>query len=151
MSIKQIKKNLDEFNKDPPEGWAGGPISEDDLFHWSLLLIVPQNSPYEGGFFNLSIHFKDYPFKAPKFRFETKIYHPNIKDGIIGSCHALTELKNDWSPSLSISVILKKIRDLLITPYLESNCGNDEACYLYKNDINEFNKIAREWTRKYAI
>ena len=39
----------------------------------------PQDSPYEGGVFELELFLpEEYPMAAPKVRFLTKIYHPNI-------------------------------------------------------------------------
>lgn len=36
-------------------------------------------SPYEGGTFKLELFLpEEYPMSAPKVRFMTKIYHPNI-------------------------------------------------------------------------
>jgi len=36
-------------------------------------------SPYEGGIFKLELFLpEEYPMSAPKVRFMTKIYHPNI-------------------------------------------------------------------------
>ena len=57
-----------------------------------------KDSPYEGGVFFLDIRFpNDYPFKPPKIKFVTKIYHCNVnaKGGI-----CLDLLKENWSPAL---------------------------------------------------
>ena len=71
----------------------------------------PDNSPYQGGIFYLKIDFpSDYPFKPPKVRFTTKIYHCNI-NATGGIC--LDILKDEWSPALTISQVLLSICSLM--------------------------------------
>ncbi len=46
------------------------------MFMW---VSGPEGSPFEGGVFKLELFLpEDYPMSAPKVRFITKIYHPNI-------------------------------------------------------------------------
>ena len=61
-----------------------------------------------GGLFRLEIMFPtDYPFKPPKIRFLTKVYHPNV-DGVGRIC--LDILKDKWSPALQIRTVLLSIQ-----------------------------------------
>ena len=42
-------------------------------------ILGPKHTFYEDGVFYVDIAFPtDYPYKPPKIKFETKIWHPNI-------------------------------------------------------------------------
>ena len=147
MALRRINKELIELRDNPPDNCSAGPKG-DDLFHWGATIIGPDNSPFQGGIFNLSIYFPtDYPFKPPKVFFDTKIYHPNInKSG--GIC--LDILKDSWSPALTISKLLLSICSLLTDPNpddpLEIEIANE-----YKKNRERYNRNAIEWTRQYAM
>ncbi|KAG8133084.1 hypothetical protein E2320_010902 [Naja naja] len=124
---------LNDLARDPPAQCSAGPVG-DDMFHWQATIMGPNDSPYQGGVFFLTIHFPtDYPFKPPKVAFTTRIYHPNINSN--GSI-CLDILRSQWSPALTIS------KDDPLVP---------EIARIYKTDREKYNRIAREWTQKYAM
>jgi ubiquitin-protein ligase len=45
---------------------------------WKIFIKGPAETPFEGGQFEVSFKFDNFPFKAPLVKFETKIYHPNV-------------------------------------------------------------------------
>ncbi|DAA23342.1 TPA: ubiquitin-conjugating enzyme E2D 3-like [Bos taurus] len=96
MALKWINKELSDLARDPPAQCSAGPVG-DDMFHWQATIMGPNDSPYQGGVFFLTIHFPtDYPFKLPKVAFTTRIYHPNINSN--GSI-CLDILRSQWSPA----------------------------------------------------
>uniref|UniRef100_A0A8D2B3L2 E2 ubiquitin-conjugating enzyme n=1 Tax=Sciurus vulgaris TaxID=55149 RepID=A0A8D2B3L2_SCIVU len=112
MALKRIQKELTDLQRDPPAQCSAGPVG-DDLFHWQATIMGPNDSPYQGGVFFLTIHFPtDYPFKPPKVAFTTKIYHPNINSN--GSI-CLDILRSQWSPALTVSK--GRISDMFHVPY----------------------------------
>ena len=147
QALKRIEKELKKFNEEEPEGLTAGPPDDSDMFKWDASLTGPENSPYEGGTFNLSIEFpKDYPFKPPKVEFTTKVYHPNVKStGTI----CLDILKDAWSPDISVSQILIAIQNLLINPNIEHPLEPDIAKQ-YKDDKAVYEETAKKWTEQYA-
>ena len=146
MASQRIRTELEILIKDPPSNCSAGP-EEDDLFRWEATLMGPDNSVYEGGVFKLCIEFpKDYPFKPPKVKFLTRIYHPNINMGG-GIC--LDILKDQWSPALTISKVLLSICSLLDDPNPDDPLMPDIADE-YMHDRMNFDITARKWTTLYA-
>ena len=147
QALKRIEKELKKFNEEEPEGLTAGPPDDSDMFKWDASLTGPENSPYEGGTFNLSMEFpKDYPFKPPKVEFTTKVYHPNVKStGTI----CLDILKDAWSPDISVSQILIAIQNLLINPNIDHPL-EPEIAKQYTENKAAYEQTAKEWTEKYA-
>jgi len=147
--IKRIRKELKEFNENPLENCAAGPLSDEDIQTWQAAFLGPSNSPYEGGIFFLSIKFpNDYPFNPPDVKFVTPVYHCNINDsGFI--CLDIIK-SHEWSPALTISSLLISIISLLTDPNPDSPLKGDIA-NLYNSDRKEHDKHAREQTKKYAM
>mmetsp|Transcript_10783 Transcript_10783/g.12340 ORF Transcript_10783/g.12340 Transcript_10783/m.12340 type:complete len:202 (-) Transcript_10783:47-652(-) len=145
-SRKRISKELAEISLDPPSNCSAGP-KDDNLYQWVATILGPEASPYAGGMFFLEITFpKEYPFKPPKVKFTSKIYHPNINsNGAI----CLDILKDNWSPALTIQKVLLSIGSLLTDPNPDDPLVPDIARQ-YKNNLDEYNKTAEEWTKRYS-
>merc|ERR1711918_222826 len=146
MALKRINKELLDLGKEPPANCSAGPVG-DALFNWQATIMGPPECPYQGGVFFLNVHFPtDYPFKPPKIQFTTKIYHPNINSN--GSI-CLDILKDQWSPALTISKVLLSICSLLTDPNPDDPLV-PEIAHVFKTNLPQYEKTAREWTSKYA-
>jgi len=147
QSAKRIQKELAEITIDPPYNCSAGPKS-DDIYQWVSTIMGPTASVYEKGIFFLDIEFpQDYPFKPPKIKFQTRIYHCNIsRDGNI----CLDILKDQWSPALTISKVLISICSLLTdcnpADPLESRIADE-----YRHNRDKHDEKAREWTARWAV
>uniref|UniRef100_A0A6C0LMH6 UBC core domain-containing protein n=1 Tax=viral metagenome TaxID=1070528 RepID=A0A6C0LMH6_9ZZZZ len=148
MALRRIKKEYEEIKKDPPLNTTANPIVENDMFNWEATIKGPDGSPYEKGLFKLNIYFpNNYPFKAPRLQFKTKIYHPNINSNG-GIC--LDILKQEWSPALTVSKLLLSICSLMDDPNPDDPLV-PEIAELYKKNKNEYDRIAKLWTNNYAL
>ncbi|XP_068130851.1 ubiquitin-conjugating enzyme E2 D4 isoform X2 [Hyperolius riggenbachi] len=112
---------LMDLQRDPPAQCSAGPVGE-DLFHWQATIMGP-------------------------VAFTTKIYHPNINSN--GSI-CLDILRSQWSPALTVSKVLLSICSLLCDPNPDDPLV-PEIAHTYKADREKYNRLAREWTQKYAM
>ena len=148
MALRRIKKELEKLIKEPSEFCTAQPLEDENLFEWVGSVSGPKDSPYEGGVFFLTIVLPPtYPFKPPKVKFSTPVYHPNIdKYGNI----SLDILDNMWSPAITILKVLLSLHLLLKEP-----CPDDpldsEIAKVYKTNRLMYDKHAKDWTEKYAM
>mmetsp|Transcript_16541 Transcript_16541/g.14826 ORF Transcript_16541/g.14826 Transcript_16541/m.14826 type:complete len:174 (+) Transcript_16541:83-604(+) len=172
MALRRITKELKDFEADPVEGCSAGP-SGDDLFKWTATMSCSnKESPHYEGIWFLDIEFPaDYPFKSPKVKFTTKIFHPQILGDGTWKDLCINILGDNWSPALTISKVMLVIHEMLCKPYSQwkqcTCCGSyideqeakgraesekkwNKAQYLYFHDRKLYEKTAREWVMKYA-
>ena len=149
QTMKYLKNEFTQLQTDPilSLGATVGLPDPNNIFHWNITLIGPQDTPYAGGMFFLTADFPDdYPKKKPEIRFTNKIYHLNVRssDG-----HICISTLNQWVPGTSMVSVLSAIFALFydqnpFSPYSVKMAAQ------YKLNRNEFNRMAAEWTRKYA-
>lgn len=138
---KRLRKDLIQMQAFTlRDGITGTPVNESNLFEWQAFITGPDDSPYEGGLYELKLSIPcHYPVQSPKVHFRTEIFHPNIyPSGEI----CIDILQDQWSEAMSIEQVLLSIRSLLSEPNANSP-ANIEAALLYKEHRNEFHQRVR--------
>lgn len=75
---RRIIKETQRLMQEPVPGISAVP-DDTNARYFHVIVTGPEDSPFEGGLFKLELFLpEDYPMSAPKVRFITKIYHPNI-------------------------------------------------------------------------
>lgn len=109
-------------------------------------MTIDGDGPFAGGKFVVELNFDEYPFKPPKIKFLTKIWHPNVADdGQI----CTQAIDNNWVPTKSSCDVI----DFVLTTFRgpsDENAQNTEAATQWKNDNKGWLAKAAQWTKSYA-
>ena len=148
-TMKYLKNEFQQLQNDPilSLGATVGLPNPSNIFHWNITLLGPVDTPYAGGMFFLTADFPDdYPEKKPEIKFTNKIYHLNVRES---DGHICISTLNQWVPRTPMVNVISAIFALFyeqnpLSPYSVSMAAQ------YKLRRNEFNRIAAEWTQKYA-
>jgi peroxin-4 len=122
---------------------------QDNLYKWTAHIQGPPGTPFDGGTFVVQLDvMEDYPLRAPKARFVTKIFHPNIhfKSGEV----CLDILKTAWTPAWTLQSVCRAIIALLSNAEADSPLNCDAGNLLRSNDIRGYNSMARMYTALHA-
>ncbi|AQK97243.1 Putative ubiquitin-conjugating enzyme family [Zea mays] len=131
---RRIIKETQRLLSEPAPGISASP-SEENMRYFNVMILGPAQSPYEGGVFKLELFLpEEYPMAAPKVRFLTKIYHPNI-DKLGRIC--LDILKDKWSPALQIRTVLLRSLYLSVCVYQYLCFCLRKHCFFFVNLINQ--------------
>ncbi|KAM9410448.1 ubiquitin-conjugating enzyme E2 C-like isoform 1-T2 [Pholidichthys leucotaenia] len=114
---KRLQKELMTLMMSGDKGISAFPES-DNLFKWVGTIDGAQGTVYESLRYRLSLEFPaGYPYQAPRVKFVTPCFHPNVDDqGFI----CLDILKDKWSALYDVRSILLSIQSLLGEPNNES-------------------------------
>uniref|UniRef100_A0A803LCL1 E2 ubiquitin-conjugating enzyme n=1 Tax=Chenopodium quinoa TaxID=63459 RepID=A0A803LCL1_CHEQI len=133
-----LQKQLKDLCKHPVDGFSAGLSEENNLFEWSVTIIGPPDTMYEGGFFNAIMKFpKNYPNSPPSVTFTSEMWHPNVySDGKV--CISILHPPGDdpngyelsserWTPVHTVESILLSIISMLASPNDESPANVEAA------------------------
>ena len=143
----RIKKEYQDLQKEKNSNVLVKLVNN-DIRHWKGRIKGPIDTCYAGGVFDVDIVIPDdYPFKPPKMKFDTKIWHPNISSVTGAIC--LDILKNEWTPALTIRTALISLQALMCEP---SSINPQDAVVAkqYTTNIKLFNETAKHWVEEYA-
>jgi ubiquitin-conjugating enzyme E2 T len=148
----RITKELSMLANDPGPGISAWPVDESNMMLLQAQIQGPQESPYQGGLYNLTVDIPDrYPFEPPRVRFVTPIYHPNIdSDGRICLDTLKMQPHGSWSPSVNINTLLLTIRVLMSNPNADDGLVPD-ITEEYKRDIALWRRKASDHTKLNAV
>jgi ubiquitin-conjugating enzyme E2 G1 len=149
MALKRLKKEYDSIIKEPNYFYSIE-INSNNFYIWNIILIGPPDTLFDGAIIKCTLTFtNEYPNKPPIFKFNDKIFHPNIyNDGniCISILHngvdefGYENISERWKPSHSVNSILMSIISILNEPNLESP-ANVDASILWKNHFEDYKKI----------
>ncbi|KAF9366006.1 Ubiquitin-conjugating enzyme 13 [Mortierella sp. NVP85] len=155
-----LKRQLKDLSKNPVEGFSAGLVDDSNIFEWDILIMGPQDTLYEGGFYKAIMTFPpDYPLMPPKLTFKTEMFHPNVYPNgevCISILHPPGEDKygyeqasERWSPVHTVETILVSVISMLSSPNDESP-ANIDAAKEWREDYPAFKKKVQRLARRSA-
>ena len=112
--LAKLRKDLQDILKNPNPEYSVQ-LVEERLFHWRVTFKGPEETPYEGGYFDMSLIAEgDFPSNPPDCRFYIPVV-PHCNISAHGSvCHSV--LGRNWNPTNSLKLVLDCIYGLFLTP-----------------------------------
>ncbi|KAJ4984001.1 ubiquitin-conjugating enzyme [Stagonosporopsis vannaccii] len=153
---------MNEFKALSKETWTNIELINDNVFEWSVALIVLNpDSSYYGGYFKAKMTFpRNYPHSPPAdrttdFKFVRPLYHPNIyPDGRLcisilhppGDDEMSGELAAErWSPVQRAETVLLSILSLLDDAETSSP-ANVDAGVMLRNQPEQYKEMVKKDT-----
>ncbi|KAJ8484802.1 hypothetical protein OPV22_017287 [Ensete ventricosum] len=153
-----LQKQLRDLMKNPVDGFSAGLVDDSNVFEWSVTIIGPPDTLYDGGYFNAIMSFpSNYPNSPPTVRFTSEMWHPNVyPDGRV--CISILHPPGDdpngyelaserWMPVHTVESIVLSIISMLSSPNDESP-ANVEAAKEWRDTRDEFKKKVSRIVRR---
>ncbi|KAM0678043.1 NEDD8-conjugating enzyme Ubc12 [Binucleata daphniae] len=108
-----------------------------EKYHCTFLVKFDiKDGVYKNRKFDFKIHVhEEYPFKPPKIKCLTYIFHPNIESGHV----CMNIIREDWSSAYGLEIIIQSLYTLFFT-FESEDAMNVRAGEMIKNDFDAFIK-----------
>lgn len=148
-----------DLAKNPIDLVSVGLVDDSNVYEWEILMMGPDGTLYEGGFFKARLVFpSDFPNMPPTMTFTSDMWHPNVyADGRvcisilhppgIDEFNQQESAEERWRPILGVEQILVSVISMLSDPNDESP-ANLDAAVMWRNDRAAFKKKVRQVVRK---
>ena len=148
-----------ELAKNPIDLVSVGLTDDSNVYDWDILIMGPDGTLYEGGFFKARLVFPpDFPNMPPTMTFQSDMWHPNVyEDGRVcisilhppgeDAMNSQESADERWRPILGVEQILMSVVSMLNDPNDESP-ANLDAAVQWRNDRTAFKKKVRKIVRK---
>lgn len=125
-------------------------IVDDDMTNLDVRLEGPMGSAYEGGVWTVNVAIpQEYPLKAPRLRFVTKILHPNIE--FITGLVCMNVFKQAWSANYDLVNIFETFLPQLLRHPNPHDCLNHHAAAIMKRSEQDFRDAVSMFLKMYAL
>jgi ubiquitin-conjugating enzyme E2 G1 len=148
-----------DLAKNPIDLVSVGLTDDSNLYDWEILIMGPDGTLFEGGFFKARLVFPpDFPNMPPTMTFISEMWHPNVyQDGKVcisilhppgeDAFNSQESADERWRPILGVEQILISVISMLSDPNDESP-ANLDAAVMWRNDKAAFKKKVRQIVRK---
>lgn len=118
QGAKRLAKELQQLHFTGGDKESYKVVTEgSNILKQEIILYGQMNTPYHNGKFRISYTASEmYPFKPPKVKFITPIWHPNISSTSGEIC--LDVLKDKWSAQFTIHTTMISLLALLSSMYI---------------------------------
>ena len=133
MSIRRLNKEATSYPTEGPVRFIGSVHPTGDLTaqQWE---VTSNDGPLQGKCIGVKVTVpNEYPFKAPEIKLDRDLFHPNVNKRTM-----CLDTVNNWSPSSTISDVVKEVFETIVTPKLQS-AVNTEAGELYLSNRSAYN------------
>ncbi|XP_051863624.1 ubiquitin-conjugating enzyme E2 H [Drosophila albomicans] len=125
-------------------------VIDDDMTNLDVSFVGPMGSAYEGGIWIVNVAMpQEYPLKAPRLRFVTKILHPNIEftTGLV----CMNVFKQAWSANYDLVNIFETFLPQLLRHPNPHDPLNHHAAAIMKRSEQDFRDTVSMFLRMYAL
>jgi len=148
----QLQRELKDLMNDPVNDYCKVELERDNIFEWTVYIVGPPATDYEGGIFKTQLNFPpDYPMSPPAMKFMSEFWHPNVyPDGrvCVSILHTPDPMNPDengqnWTPAQSSYTIIVSVISMLSDPNFSSPANVDSSIELRKNPDAYKNRIKK--------